>query len=184
MTSWLLHWMPWPMKSSISFAIFTTLTTCVATFRETWTWTTRSLYTSMLLRVLPLTVYFALAFDLPKCENSHLLGLNFTCHFSAHFHRWIDILWQPSSLSETSPILVLSANLQTNPSTFTTKLFIYIYLFVAKLCWPQTTSQINSCHHNSLHFMSKAVLNPCDQVIMDPTHLDLLDQSTMEDFPH
>lgn len=71
-----------PRNASIPYFFHTN---CLSTFRDHWTWTTRSFSTSMLLRVLPLNLYFPLRFDLPKYNTSYKHGLNSICHFSAHF---------------------------------------------------------------------------------------------------
>lgn len=74
---------------------FITLTTCLASFRELWTWTSRFHCTRMVLHVLKLTVYILLRFDCLKWNVPYLPRLNSIFYFSTHICNWsYRILWQ------------------------------------------------------------------------------------------
>lgn len=178
------------MKANIPYAFITTLlSACVATFSEIWTWIPRSLYTSMLLWVIPLTVCSLLTCNLPKFYTSYLLGLNATCHFSAHSCRWSIshlFFWQYSSLFTTPPILASSTNLLTNPFTLKSKSFIQITNSRGPSTDPWwaplvTDLQLEYLSSTTLSSMLQPVLNSYIQIIVNPVHLNLLDQATMRD---
>lgn len=111
--SQLLYSMFWPIKTSMLFGFYITLSTCVVI----------SGCSSTSLCSLPLDVVILLSFDFPKCITWHLSGLNHICQNSIQVFNWsasciIHLPETTFTLSTAAPIFSSSPII---PPAFTTK---------------------------------------------------------------
>lgn len=111
------------LKESLPHILFTTLSACVATFMEWWTWTPGFLCSSVLGSNLSCMVYVIAPsvcvcmslhhFHFPKYITLHMSGL--TCVFYSMLlylcGTWLHIEWHPTLADEFKPRLAPSISL-------------------------------------------------------------------------
>lgn len=121
----------------------------------------------------------------PRCNTVDLVRLNCICTFFLQLYTLsaLHIVNDPSNLCVICKL--------TNQSLYIYVKAIYIYIYITNSSGPSTEPcgtplvtdvLLESCPSTTtLWYDSKPVLNPYDQVAVDPVHLNLLDQPTMGD---
>lgn len=132
----------------------------------------RSLCTSMLLRAMPLNLYYSLIVSLPKCNISHLLELNSGTLPISITDPYPPLYFDNLPLAETPPTSVSLSNLLSNLSPFTAKLFSHNNRGPIKdPTGHKCPNGITFFHPNSLSSMSK--IKNLSQVLRNVSSSDM-----------